>query len=64
MRRSYPTRSPPVVRAPGCWSTAGASFMRPAPWRSVPGGEKSAGTKGAQEPMSWTANVPHDTFVL
>jgi hypothetical protein len=27
MRRSYPTRPPPVVRAPGCCTTAGASLL-------------------------------------
>src|SRR5687767_1875240 len=41
-------RSPPVVRAPGCWSTAGAFFLRPAPLRSAPWGRKSAGKEGAQ----------------
>ena len=34
-------RSPPVVRAPGCWSTAGAFSLRPTPWRSAPGGERA-----------------------
>jgi hypothetical protein len=39
---------PPVVRAPGCWSTAGA-FVHPRPSLAArPGGEKSAGRKGAQ----------------
>ena len=27
MRRPYPTRLPAVVRAPGCWRTAGASLL-------------------------------------
>jgi hypothetical protein len=42
-------RSPPVVRAPGCWwHRRGVLSLRPAPWRSAPWGRKSAGKEGAQ----------------
>src|SRR5215207_2639002 len=42
MRRSYPTGYHPLWSGPrGVGGTRGASFLRPAPWRSVPGGEKA-----------------------
>ena len=41
-----------MVRAPGCWRTRGAQKRRPAPWRSAPWGRKSAGTKGARNPIT------------
>ena len=53
-------RSPPVVRAPGCCYTAGA-FLHPRPSLAArPGGEKSAGRKGAQ---GWGPQKSQSTVV-
>jgi hypothetical protein len=58
MRRPYPTRSPPGVRAPGCANTAGASLLlAPLPAERA-WGRNSAGTKGAQGPMSGERSSP------
>src|SRR5215204_3252779 len=48
MRRSYPTRSPPVVRALGCYQHRRGIFSAPRFLAERAWGRKSAGTKGAQ----------------